>query len=289
MIENLQLETVIKDAIDLSKRSVTTGTVNDNETTGGAGKSKRNNKNQDVAGIIAKVIETIQPVIIKAIAAAVTAAFSSLNAIQYPNGYVETEAPKLMKEIQLMKFQHDKMDMKLKMNNVRLYGVPENDTGNGEKTKEENGDEILKEIGHVCKVDITASDILSSYRIGRRNMQSKNPRPLLVKLAKKDTKIALLRGKKLLRNNPKYGKTFINEDLTRSRAKLFAYVRNGADSQSRVWTRDGVIHYLRKSSNNEDDVYLKIETPDDLFSLGWKQDEENITDLYNSYQISTKD
>ena len=121
---------------------------------------------------------------------------------------------------------------------VRVFNIPE--------TKGESTDDIICRLGEAVGADIFLEDIDRSHRVGRKE-EDKN-RPIICKFVSYQAKIALMRKKKKLKGiNTKTvfnaEKIFINEDLTKARAKLAKKMRDVKEAGRILdtWTRDGVI------------------------------------------------
>ena len=70
---------------------------------------------------------------------------------------------------------------------------------------------------------------------------------------------------------------YINDDLTPMQAKITRKMRNDTSTNS-VWTIDGRIFCT--ITENGKDVKKSIESPDDLFKLGWDEAKIKALDLY---------
>ncbi|KAF0293454.1 hypothetical protein FJT64_008742 [Amphibalanus amphitrite] len=74
-----------------------------------------------------------------------------------------------------------------------------------------------------------------------------------------------MRAKRILKTKRK--NVYIDEDLTPLRAKMFFALRKDPDV-SAVWTIDGRIH----CKMNGKDEKIIIDSPVDLFTIGWSDD-----------------
>ena len=81
-------------------------------------------------------------------------------------------------------------------------------------------------------------------------------------------KIALMKNKRRLRDLNRKG-VFLNDDLTPFRAKLTRVLRNDP-TNGNVWTIDGRIFCI--TTENGKEMKRIVETPDDLFNLGWSKE-----------------
>ena len=142
--------------------------------------------------------------------------------------------------------------------NVRLHGVRE--------TAGENTDDVVIGIAHDMGVDISSNDISVSHRLPKSRTMKE--RPIIVKFVRRNTKTALMMNKKTLRTIDRYRHIYINDDLTPLRSRMLRTLQND-DEVKRVWTIDGNFNCVVVENNAE--VKKRLETPDDLFKLGWSQ------------------
>ena len=90
----------------------------------------------------------------------------------------------------------------------------------------------------------------------------------IVKLVRRDSKIELMRNKKKMRSMEKYRHVYVNDDITTQRSKLVRILKGEKEIKS-VWTIDGRINCTLDRDGHE--VRKVIESPDDLFKLGWTE------------------
>ena len=69
---------------------------------------------------------------------------------------------------------------------------------------------------------------------------------------------------------------FVTDDLTKTKARMLYELRQAADIE-RVYSLDCKLFCVQKMHNGEE-KRCKIESPDDLFSLGWS--EERVREFY---------
>ena len=101
------------------------------------------------------------------------------------------------------------------------------------------------------------------------------PRPIIVKLVRRDKKIALLRAKKDMSKTARWKKVYLEEDLTPLRARLARKLRK---DRMHVWTRDGKIFTKPKEGGME--TIRALDTPDDFLKVGWSEDRVRESGLY---------
>ena len=151
--------------------------------------------------------------------------------------------------------------------NVRLHGVPE--------TAGENTDDVVIGIAHDMGVDISSNDISASHRLPKSRTMKE--RPIIVKFVRRNTKTTLMMNKKTLRTIDRYRHIYINDDLTPLRSRMLRTLQND-DEVKRVWTIDGNFNCVVVENNAE--VKKRLETPDDLFKLGWSQEKMMDSGLF---------
>lgn len=139
--------------------------------------------------------------------------------------------------------RHDGVEQYTRRNTLELHGVP---ISRGEKTNDIAVD-IIRSMG----IPISYHDIDRSHRnFTRRRKQRRDLPPIiLVKLVRHDLKQVILDNRDILRFLPGFRSIFINENLTKSRRKLFGRVRNSFPHLD-CFTNDGVI-YLSGNGFND--------------------------------------
>ena len=120
---------------------------------------------------------------------------------------------------------------------------------------------------------MTPEDITDCFRIGARDAP-KERRPILVKLAYRSKKIEVMKNKKKLSNT-----CFIEEDLTRLRAKLYHTVRKD-NKTMKTWTQECKIFTIIKDRHGREAKRI-ITNPDELTKIGWTED--RISHFWEEY------
>lgn len=122
----------------------------------------------------------------------------------------------------------------------------------------ENLKDIIAKIWQALDVEIKAGDINVMHRSWPKGAR---PRQIICGFLSRDTKVALLKNKKKLKNSDNFKDVYMYEDLTPLRARLLR-VMKGLTNVKSAFTRDGVIHcYL------QNDSHMIVQSPDDLFRL----------------------
>ena len=139
--------------------------------------------------------------IAKAVTSAVEAANEQIMAnVRREMGVIEDVGKKLCSlqmENQKLTFEIDRLEQYSRRQNVRIYGLAE--------TQGENTNTVFIDMARDVGATITSADISVSHRLGRPGGSSDaKPRPLIVKLVRRDNKIELMRNKKKMRSMEKY-------------------------------------------------------------------------------------
>ena len=78
-----------------------------------------------------------------------------------------------------------------------------------------------------------------------------------------------MRSKRNLKGLDAYKSVFVNDDLTTMRSKLLYELKRDG-SVTRVWTMNGKIMCIQEENGKE--VKKTIDSPDDLFKVGWSEE-----------------
>ena len=143
------------------------------------------------------------------------------------------------------------------------------------ETAGENTDDVVIGIAHDMGVDISSNDISVSHRLPKSRTMKE--RPIIVKFVRRNTKTALMMNKETFRTIDRYRHIYINDDLTPLRSRMLRTLQND-DEVKRVWTIDGNFNCVVVENNAE--VRKRLETPDDLFKLGWSREKMMDSGLF---------
>lgn len=136
----------------------------------------------------------------------------------------------LKKRLEDVENKLDDTEQYSRRTSVRISGIPEEAT-------EDVADKVTK-VFEVMKVKPVINRV---HRVGPRIPHSKEPRPIICQFTTYPDKRAVMQGKKDIGRT--YPKVFINEDLTRHRARIFfiARQRKRQGVFTDVWSADGRI------------------------------------------------
>ncbi|KAF9406983.1 hypothetical protein HW555_012840 [Spodoptera exigua] len=146
--------------------------------------------------------------------------------------------------------QIDDLETRSRRKALIIQGVPEKE---GENCTEVTLDVANRKLG----LNLTSSSIKVCHRLGQTNTGADHHRPLLVRFASVDIKLAVWRAKTRLKGT----KIAIREFLTRGRQSVFSKARQHFGMRS-CWTQDGVI-FVKASDGNK----YRVISMEDLNSL----------------------
>ena len=158
-------------------------------------------------------------------------------------------------KIKALENQVDSLEQYSRRNSLRINGFPENDS-------EDLYSEAVKLANDTLKVSppISISDIDRVHRIGPRASPGKPaPRPIILKMATYRGRASIYKNRSKLRQCQE--KIFINEDLTKTRSRLFWEARQFKKEKKILdcWTYDGTLVIK--------DLHGKIKTIQDIQQL----------------------
>ena len=125
-----------------------------------------------IGDVITQVIAAIQPMVIKSVTTAVTAAVATafkqmreeLQAVETMKGEVKRvneNMARLAAKLQTQHFELDRQEQYNRKDSVRIYGIPD-----PEDERENTNDIVVKLAKHIG-VNITTADLSVSHRLGR--------------------------------------------------------------------------------------------------------------------------
>lgn len=161
----------------------------------------------------------------------------------------------LKRQVKLQSYQIEKMEQYSRRDNVKIKGLKYED---GEDTTN-----LVMELAAGIGVNVAKEDISTSHRVGM-TIDINKPKPIIVKFARRDKMVELLRNKRKLRRG-----IYVEEDLTKTRHNMNYEIRKDPQT-SKTWTIGGKIYALVKENGKE--VKKAFDTPDDMYKLGWSAD-----------------
>ncbi|XP_032232538.2 uncharacterized protein LOC116601130 [Nematostella vectensis] len=136
-------------------------------------------------------------------------------------------------------------------NNIRIGGIPEDDS----EEREQTDGKVINLIKENLGITILPTDICRSHRTGKK--KDSKPRQIIVKFTRHNTKLEVMRKRKELKQ--KKSSIFINEDLTQQpRLKMVKLLKDeGKDLISKSWSADGII-FVRLNKNEANGNNIKF-------------------------------
>ena len=225
-----------------------------------------------IGDIITQVIAAIQPMVIKSVTTAVTAAVATafkqmreeFQAVETMKGEVKRvneNMARLAAKLHTQHFELDRQEQYSRKDSVRIYGIPD------PEDERENTNDIVVKLAKDIGVNITTADLSVSHRLGRRGRGGK-PRTIIAKFVRRQCKTDVMRNKKRLRDCQNYKNVYINDDLTTLRNKLVMELKKD-DNIKQVWTIEGRIFCIQMDQGRE--VKRVLDSPEDLFKVGWSE------------------
>lgn len=223
--------------------------------TRGNSPSKSSSSVVDQIDILSKFIEMLIPVLVTTVKTAVESVLKTV-AEQRPEHQVSVNKEQLTASVIVNKYENDKLEQYSRRENLRLYGVKED--------QEEDLQQTVIDIAGEVGVQIDKSDINVCHRLGHKptGQDQRKPRGIICRFLTREPKVNILKKKYRLKNSKENKNVFITEDLTVLRSRLVRAVKN-IPNVSGIHTNDGRVHCTDSKGK-----HVVLETPDDLFLLG---------------------
>ena len=189
------------------------------------------------------------------------------------------EAEQMKKNIQVNAYNHDALEQYSRRENIRIHGVPEEsdeDTTSvavaimNEAVAPENSEDPPVKV-------FTRSDVSIAHRLPSRG----GSKPIVVRFVRREDKLKLMKNKSGLRRR-EGPKVFITDDLTSLRSKMLQTLKNDVGI-SRAYSLDGTIFAIERGINGNDGRRVRLNSPDDLYKIGWDEAKVNSHGLRLQY------
>ncbi|XP_060570971.1 uncharacterized protein LOC132729266 [Ruditapes philippinarum] len=156
-----------------------------------------------------------------------------INTLQKENEDLKSTNLALTTRIDVLELRADAAEQYSRRDNLRITGVSEN--------KDENTDQIILDLSSSIDADLSLDEIAVSHRLGKPRSSGK-PRDIIVKFASRRSRNKILKKRALLKTKG-HPKTFVNEDLTKTRSELLYEARQLVKNKVILgaWTTDGTI------------------------------------------------
>ena len=147
----------------------------------------------------------------------------------------------------------------IRRNNLRIFGIPEETTGNRDETEEDCEKKILSLCKEKLKIEVTAKDIEAIHRVGKKGAEAaKTPRGIIVRFVSRKTRDSVLYARKNLKGT----KMLMVEDLTPRTYALLCCTRENKDVCERAWSKYGRV--FMKTPQNK--IY-QVDSKEDLHRI----------------------
>ena len=179
-------------------------------------------------------------------------------------------------------YENDRLQQYTRRESVRIHGIKSASGETGEEV-EQKAIQVFKTVG----VEVKPDDLATVHRAGK---EKKGARPILVKFISRRKRQEVMEKKKVLKEKEDHKGVYINDDLTPLRAKLLGFIQRHENIQ-RAWTVNGRIHCLKKmpvGMSVQQKPFI-VETPDDLFKIGFDLTAADLTNLGLSHLVLADD
>ncbi|XP_008481625.1 uncharacterized protein LOC103518340 [Diaphorina citri] len=172
----------------------------------------------------------------------------NMNTINANQKKLEEENKELRLKIRQLEMAEDELEQYTRNKNIQIDGIP--------KEKDENLEEMVKEIGNKMEVTIMNNDIDAIHRVPTRSKN--NPEPIVVQFLTRKMRDNIIQNAKTKRINTKDLKMngpekpiYINEHLSRNRKLILFEARKKKYEKNYkfLWSRGGKI-FIRKDENS---------------------------------------
>ena len=198
------------------------------------------------------------------------------------------EIEQMKSEIKVLHQQIDDLSQYSRKNCLKFSGIAENNTGSKEDTDKLILNLCNKIILKSSGVTLDALAIDNSHRLGPKPRSPHDPpRDVIVKFVRYRDRALVYGNKRNLKNynnNPSSGyKVFVNEALTKHRAKMFSRLRKCKREGliDSCWSYEGTL-FVKKSRGGSK---ITIRTEEDVFSL----ENPNVCDRIDRQVLETSE
>ena len=222
---------------------------------------KMGGKEEDQGSLLAKVMTPFVTALATAITTSVAEVMNKVVRELNHKSATVSEDVNMLAKLRRLTYDNDRLEQYTRRENIRIFGV-QSETGESSDSVEKKALEVMKATG----ASVSSNDIAACHRVGRPKNGSQ---PIIVRFVSRKKRAEVMRNKRHLKDQRQQKKTFITDDLTGHRLKLFHYVKD-LNQIEKVWTVDGKIFCVRKTAPGVADPQkpIVVENADDLFKLG---------------------
>ena len=200
----------------------------------------------------------------------------------------------LRSQMNCANYHCDSIEQYGRRENGRLHEYPEKE---GETEADviaaviERANYALSKNEHHKDTKLEPSDFQRAHRIGKKKDSSDSnsppkPRKIIFRLKSYKLRQKLMFSKKHLKSHSTFKDSFFTEDLTPFRSKLLWYVKNHCNGKFvKVHTRDGNITAQLNDAQSDNDPWVTIKTPDDLFDHGIDVNLDILNEKYLRFEV----
>ena len=180
-----------------------------------------------MAKIVGEVVSQLTPILVKTITTAISVCMTDSMSKEMKK--IEKEQATQRQYVQQQTLnalsERDKLEQYDRILNIRITGV--------EEQEHEAVEDLVKQVCAATEAPIKKEDISACHRMGERGNKH---RTIICRFVSRDTQSRVMKNKKKLSGKVGYNnQVYINEDLTRLRARLFHLVRKSGKVNKMNW------------------------------------------------------
>ena len=188
---------------------------------------------QRMSNILKGALKSDIETLVQSVVTEVSKSFATrIETLEKENKSLRSEVKLLTGRISTLETASETAEQYSRRNCLRVVGVTE--------SPYEVTDDIVMDIASETGANISPADIDRSHRLKQPSHWT-TPKSMIIKFATYRARNAFYRARSELKGNARYGKVFINEDLTSFRSKLFKSARKLYKDKliQNCWTFDG--------------------------------------------------
>ena len=201
----------------------------------------------------------------------------------------------LRSKVNKANYNSDSVEQYTRKENIKLVDVDEKDNETDKDVMNaviDRANYALSKSKFYKDTKVQPSDIQRVHRVGRKReaAQGSNtplkPRKIICRFKFWALRQKFIKSKKALKGNPDFNGSFITEDLTQFRSKLLWFVKKKCGGKFvNCHTRNGEIYAQLKDAQGDDDDFITIKSPEDLFKYDIDVDFNLINDNYLRFSV----
>jgi vacuolar-type H+-ATPase subunit I/STV1 len=144
--------------------------------------------------------------------------------------YKEEQEKRIKQTEREVALKVDRIEQHDRLSAVRVYGLEE--STDDDENEEDTTTLVAQTLTQKLRINVKATDIDISHRLGFRKEDADKPRSIIVKFVRRDQRLAILRARRKLRGSG----VSIQPDLTRPRARVLNQAAEKFKDQASVWS-----------------------------------------------------